>query len=78
MTPTIQGLTERQKTIADLLWACQGIDSVNQLIKALPTEQDRRDAQSMVKIIVYECWEQEHGLDAYESQALEAIERARG
>jgi hypothetical protein len=76
MTPTIAGLNQRQLNIANLLWSCNTEDTLVQLIKALPTDQDRRDAASLAVIMIQECQEQE--LDAYESHALEAIDRARG
>jgi hypothetical protein len=76
--PTIAGLTERQKSIADLIWTCDTEATLVQLIKSLPTEQDRLDATSLVKIMIHECFETEHGLDAYEELALAAIESARG
>ena len=76
--PTIAGLTERQKNIADLLWSCATEDSLVLLVKSLPTEQDRRDAHSLIKLMIHETQEAEGHLDYYESQALEAIDRARG
>jgi hypothetical protein len=76
--PTIAGLTERQKSIADLIWTCNTEATLVQLIKSLPTEQDRQDATSLVKIMIHECVEQEQGLDDYLSAAMDAIEAARG
>jgi hypothetical protein len=76
--PTIAGLTERQKSIADLIWTCNTEATLVQLIKSLPTEQDRLDATSLVKIMIHECVEQEQGLDDYLSAAMDAIEAARG
>lgn len=76
-TPTIAGLTARQKTIADLIWSCNTEDIMVSLIRSLPTAQDRADATTLVKLMIHECWEQEHGLDQYEQPAAAVIDRAR-
>ena len=76
-TPTIAGLTERQLSIANLVWACTTEDTLITLIKSLPTERDRIDATNLVKLMIHECLEQENGLDAYESDAIDIIDRAR-
>ena len=73
---TINGLTKRQHQIMDLLWSCSSIDQVELLIAAMPTEQDRNDAQGLVVIATVETLEQELGLDAYEDIAKAAIARA--
>lgn len=78
MTPTIAGLTERQKNIADLLWSCATEEGLILLVKSLPTAQDRVDASSLIKLMIHETQEAEGHLDYYEYQAIEAIDRARG
>ena len=78
MTPTIEGLTQRQRAIADLLWSCNSQESVMQLLKGLPTDQDRLDASCLVRMMIHEVAEQEGHLDGYKSQALAVIDSARG
>ena len=75
---TITGLTERQKSIVDLMWTCRDITAVNTLIQSLPTKQDQCDARSLCTILVQETLEQEEGLDRYADLAEAAISRARG
>lgn len=70
---TISGLTDRQKNIMDLLWGCQDLDQVQTLIQALPTQQDRQDAHSLIKIATWESIEQELGLEEYRDAAIAAI-----
>ena len=74
---TINGLTERQKQLVDLMWNCKDLDAVNTLIAALPTKQDRIDCKSLCTILVQETLEQELGLEQYEAAATAAITRAR-
>lgn len=74
---TIQGLTERQKGIMDMLWSMDTMAKVNAYVRALPTKQDQADAASLIQIAVEETLEQEGGLDAYKAAAAAAIASAR-
>lgn len=74
---TITGLTQRQKSIVDLMWTCRDLDAVNTLISSLPTKQDQCDARSLCTILVQETLEQEEGLERYAEVAQAAIDRAR-
>ncbi len=74
---TINGLTERQKQLVDLMWNCRDIEAVNTLIAALPTQQDRQDCRALMTVLVQETLEQELGLDAYADAAAACIARAR-
>ncbi len=74
---TINGLTTRQKNIMDLLWGCESIEQVNTLVAALPTAQDKRDAQSLIMIATWDTIEEELGLDAYSDQVSDLISRCR-
>ncbi len=70
---SIQGLTNRQKSIMDMLWSMDSMDKVNAFIKALPTRQDQMDAATLIQIAVEETIEQEQGLDDYADAATAAI-----
>lgn len=59
----------------DLLWACDDMQRLNQLIRALPTEQDRADATSLVQIAIWETDEQQGELARYEQCAKDCISR---
>jgi hypothetical protein len=74
---TINGLTQRQKNIMDLLWGCESIEQVNTLVAALPTAQDKRDAQSLIMIATWDTIEEEYGLNEYLDQASDIISRCR-
>lgn len=73
---TIQGLTDRQKSIMDMLWSMDSMDKVNAFVRALPTKQDRADAASLIEIAVAETIEQEEGLDRYADRAGAVIANA--
>jgi hypothetical protein len=74
---TITGLTDRQRTIMDLLWGCSTLEQVKTLIAAMPTGKDQQDARSLVLIATQESLEEEGVLEQFEEQAREAISRCR-
>ena len=55
---TLEGLTPRQMILADMIWACNGQDDVNQFIKGLPTKELRNEAKSIVDLMVMAVVEQ--------------------
>jgi hypothetical protein len=75
---TITGLTDRQKSIMDLLWGCQDLEQLRALIQGLPTVRDRIDAQGLIWIAQTESLELEQGLEEYRDAANTAINSARG
>jgi hypothetical protein len=75
---TIEGLTQRQKTIMDLLWGCDSLEQVQTLISALPSSRDQRDAGSLVLIATLESMEQEGQLEEHLAAAKEIIDAAQG
>jgi hypothetical protein len=74
---TITGLTQKQKAIMDILWACTSIEQAELFIRSMPTHKDRADAHTLMNIAVLETLEQEGALDAYEQAARRAIDCAR-
>ena len=74
---TITGLTQKQKAIMDILWACTSIEQAELFIRSMPTHKDRADAHTLMNIAVLETLEQEGALDAYEQAARTAIDCAR-
>ena len=69
----IERLSPRQIAIAEILWCCRDEDELKDTILALPTNQDRVDASSLVKLMMWDTLEQERGLDAYNKAAQAAI-----
>ena len=74
---TITGLTDRQRTIMDLLWGCSTLEQVKTLIAAMPTGKDQQDARSLVLIATQESLEEEGVLEQFEEQACALIDRCR-
>jgi hypothetical protein len=77
MTPTIEGLTRKQKLIADLLWQCDTQSQMLALIRSLPTQSDQYDAISLTHMMIHETAEAEGYLDRYQDLAQEIIDRVR-
>lgn len=73
---TLNGLSDRQRRIADLIWNCSTLEQAQTLIRSLQG-QDGRDAQGIMTMIVHEVLEAEGGLDIYAEDAQAAIDHAR-
>lgn len=58
---TIDGLNERQKCLADIIWAFADYSGVQKFIKTLPTGELRDEAYSIVELMkmaaVEQCYE---------------------
>lgn len=72
MTIQIDKLSPRQIAIAEILWLCRDEEELKDTILALPTHEDRVDASSIVKLMMWDTIEQDIGLDEY----AEATDRA--
>ena len=51
MNIEIQGLNSKQRTFADVIWACQDRDQVWGFINSLPGK-DRKDAEVVLNMII--------------------------
>lgn len=56
----------------DLLWNCENIDQITDLVNALPSLQDKYDARSLVLIATWESLEQELGFSEEDRNAAAA------
>ena len=58
---TIDGLNERQRCLADIIWACKEMADIQRFIKTLPTHALRDEASSIVELMkmaaVEQCYE---------------------
>ena len=54
----IQGLTERQYRLADMIWACDGQEDVARFIKGLPPEY-RQDAETVHELMIAAVFDQD-------------------
>ncbi len=71
---TIEGLTDRQRMIADLIWNCDTMDRAVVLINSLQG-QDRADARAIMQCMIYEVLEEQIG--EYKDAAEVAVFNAR-
>jgi hypothetical protein len=72
---TLEGLTHKQKMLAQLIWDCQTQDQLELLIRSLPTEEDRLMASTLSRVMIYEALESE--IDRYSDVAQEVIDRVQ-
>ena len=72
---TLEGLTPKQKMLAQLIWDCETQDQLDMLIRCLPTKEDRYMASTLSRVMIYEALEQ--GIDRYKDVALEVIDHVR-
>ena len=73
---TISGLTPKQKALLTVMWEIDSMDKVQQFISTLPTA-DARDADSLLKIAIWESLEQEGAIDDYRQDSVDVISRIR-
>ena len=55
---TIQGLNARQQILADMIWACDSRDQINNFIRNLPTVDLQDEARSIVEMMIMATIEQ--------------------
>lgn len=72
----IEGLTPKQKTILDIMWAMETKQQVQNFIESLP-DNDAVDATNLMEVLIHESLEAQGELDQYENIAKAAISRAR-
>ena len=74
---TITGLTDKQKAIMDILWACTSIEQAELFIRSMPTHKDRCDAHSLMQIAVLETLEHEGRMQDYAADTQASSASAR-
>jgi hypothetical protein len=72
---TLEGLTHKQKMLAQLIWDCETQDQLEMLIRCLPTKEDRHMASTLSRVMIYEALEP--GIDRYQAVAQEVIDHVR-
>ena len=54
----LEGLTQRQMVLADMIWACGTKSEIDRLIKFLPTQEMKDEAESIVQMMIMAAVEQ--------------------
>ena len=75
MTITLQGLTQRQRQLCDLMWSCSDLKQVQGLIRALPTLEDQQQAETLMQVLIQESLEQQGAMDDYAEDCNDVIVR---
>lgn len=73
MNIEITGLNQRQRSIADVIWACQSKDQVMSFIRSLQGDM-KRDAESVLELMMWAVWDQ---IDSIDEETHAVIQRAR-
>jgi hypothetical protein len=55
---TIDGLNERQRVLADIIWAFEDRKGINAFIRSLPTVQLQDEAKAIVELMILAAVEQ--------------------
>lgn len=55
---TIEGLNERQRFLADIIWACDTRAQINTFIRSLPTVQLQDEAKAIIELMILATVEQ--------------------
>jgi hypothetical protein len=55
---TIDGLSPRQRILADMIWACDSKADIDRLIKFLPTQEMKDEARVIIDLMLMATIEQ--------------------
>ena len=71
---TLNGLTERQKVIADMVWGCNTLEQAKTIVDSL-SKEDQRTARVLMLVMVHEVLEE--NIDDYVEEACTVISSVR-
>jgi hypothetical protein len=67
---TIDGLNERQRFLADIIWACDTRAQINAFVRSLPTVELQDEARTIVDLMIMATVEQAYdGLGSLDEAA---------
>ena len=75
MTITIQGLTEQQRRLADMIWSCDSQEDVARFMQALPAEY-KQDAESVHELMIAAVFDQHTEIHADVQDLISRISRS--
>ena len=58
---TIQGLTEQQYKLADMIWSCDSQEDLERFIQGLPAEY-KQDAESVHQLMIAAVFDQQEDI----------------
>lgn len=75
---TIEGLTQRQRDILDLMWNLDTMDEVMEFISSLDDFKDQVDASSLAWMVMMDYKEEQGLLDEHAGTVQRIIDRIAG
>lgn len=72
---TIDGLNERQRVLADIIWAFDERKDIDRFIKTLPTKELRNEANSILDLMVMASIEQLYDGISDDAEAKSVMDR---
>ena len=68
---TIDGLNDRQRVLADIIWAFEDRKGINAFVRSLPTIQLQDEAKAIVELMILaaveQCYDGAGSMDAAQS-----------
>ncbi len=78
---TIDGLNERQRVLADIIWAFEDRKGINAFIRSLPTVALQDEARTIVDLMIMsaveQCYDGIGGMDAA-AEVLQKYNKKKG
>lgn len=63
----LEGLTDRQMILADLIWSCRTREAIDELVRSMPSQDLMDEARSIVELMILatvdECYDGRGSLD---------------
>lgn len=66
----IEGLSRKQAALADIIWACDSKETVENFINSLQGE-NKREAKTVLELMTLAVWD---SIDSIDDQVVEIIE----
>lgn len=74
---TLDGLNARQKVLADMIWACDSKADVDRFISSLGTRALRKEAETIVEMLILATVEQAYDGIGSMDEAKELINKVK-
>ncbi len=74
---TLDGLNARQKVLADMIWACDSKADVDRFISSLGTRALRKEAETIVEMLIMATVEQAYDGIGSMDEAKELINKVK-
>lgn len=69
----IEGLSAKQRALADIIWACQSREAVHRFIHSLPAN-DQAQAHVVLEMMMWAVWD---NIDGVDNEVVELLDKFR-